>query len=335
MVVQLPNIQLATGHTKSYPGIRLTPIVIKGKQESSHINHLLWEGIENQSIEISELKSSSVPTVTMTNKTLEPFLAFRGTIIRGGGQNRQILHSFIMPEQKELNVPVQCIQHGRWNPHHEKKFSSKSGDVTSSTLRFKSKTQCEAWDTITHTTSLSGTSSGTEDYTVTRDYFVGSENESLTATHSITDVSGAKMEKRQKARNRAQQIIKEVELLEGQVGMYVTIIDPESWGRETSPIQLQCMELFTSADIYAKVHKDVLSSFVSDIAVLPEEIPLIENEHDDPRFLDFLEKIQKASWQKGITIGKESRQEISSSEELFGESIFLGEEMVHMMCSSR
>ena len=335
MVVQLPNIQLATGHTKSYPGIRLTPIVIKEKSGASHLNQLLWEGIEKQAVEISELKSSSVPTVTVINKTPEPFLAFRGTIIRGGGQNRQILHSFIMPEQKELNVPVQCIQHGRWNPYREKKFSSKSGDVTSSSLRFKSKSQCETWDTITHSTSLSGTSSGTDDYTVTHDYIMGSEEDSLTATSFITDASHGQMEKRQKARNRAQQILKEVELIDGQVGMYVTLIDPESWGRKKETVQLQCMELFASNDIYAKVHRDVLSSFVSDIAMLPEDVPTIEQEHDEPMFGEFLEKIQKAPWQQGKNIGKEERQEISTSKEIFGESIYLGEEMVHMMCSSR
>lgn len=324
------DLELALEHTRSYPGIQITPVISK-KARSSKEHRLLWEGVESQSVKIQEKSSSSVPEVELINTTEETFIGYKGSIIRGGGQNRQLLHSFVVPKKASIKIPVQCIQHGRWNPNQQKNFSSKSGDVTSSSLRFSKKSQMETWNNITETATHSGTTSFTEDYTVMHDFMFGNQQESQTAVSSMT-VSGVHFEKkREESREKAQQILKETEPIEGQVGVYIHLVSPEDW-KKGNIKRKEFMEVFASPSLYQKVHKDVLTSFVADAAILPKEekfeIPPVEKD----QFQKFLEKIQNSAWKEKEKIGVEKRQEIASSE-IFGESISDGEEIVHLMCS--
>ena len=131
-------------------------------------------------------------------------------------------------------------------------------------------------------------------------------------------------------------ILKDLEQpIPDQVGMYVTLIDPEAWAEGKTKI-LRCLELFASPEIYQKIHKDMLSSFAMDVAPLPENRPEMEIPPvDEKEFVQFIGEIQKGQWEESSCIGQEKRKEIRNSKELFGETISLGEEMIHMMCSSQ
>ncbi|NUM33328.1 MAG: hypothetical protein HUU50_02190 [Candidatus Brocadiae bacterium] len=332
MTVLSLDLELALEHTKSYPGIQITPVIAKNGRFSKE-RKLLWEGMESNSVKIQEKASSSVPEVELVNESEETFIGCKGSIIRGGGQNRQLLHSFVVPKKASIKIPVQCIQHGRWNPHHSRQFSNRSGDVTSSSLKFSKKSQMETWQNITETATHSGTTSMTEDYTITHDFMFGDHREAQTALSSMTS-TGMKLEKkREESRERAQKILQETEPIEGQVGVYIHLISPEDW-KKGEVKRKEFMEIFASQELYKKVHKDVLTSFVADAAMLPKdepkiEIPALEKE----QFSRFLQKIQQAPWKDKEKIGSEKRQEIVNSSEVFGESIYDEEEMVHLMCS--
>lgn len=333
--MKFPDVELATEYTRSYPGIQVTPIVAKQARDSS-VQRFLWEGIEDKSVEIEEQKNSNVPNVTLINHSTERFLGYRGSIIRGGGQNRHLVHSFVVPEKSHIDIPVQCIQHGRWNPHQSNKFSTKSGDITSSSIRFQNKSQQETWRSIRETTTLSGTISMTEDFTVLRDCLVGTPEEMETATSSLAATDSKTHEQRQKSRDRAQKILSDLEQpLPNQVGVYVTVVDPMEW-KQGKVTLIYCVEIFASPQLYGKAHKDIISSFAVDIALLPEGDPRLEPiAMDEGKFKQLLKEIEGGKWKEDRNIGKEKRFELKSpSPQPFGESIVLENDLVHLMYSS-
>jgi hypothetical protein len=111
------------------------------------------------------------------------------------------------------------------------------------------------------------------------------------------------------------------------------MVDPEEWSRGTVK-KIQCMEVFSSPELYTKIHRDVLSSFASDVASLPENKPEMSFDAiDENQFQKFVEQIKTAQWQQGSSIGNEVREETISAKEVFGESVCLQDEVVHLMCA--
>ncbi len=333
MALNLEGLRLDIENAKYFDGIHFFPIISEKNTQNTNNYRFLWEGMEEKKVDVEELKSSSVPTVTLTNKSSESYIAYRGNIIRGGGQNRQILHSFVVPAQKSLQIPVQCIQQGRWNPNQNKQFSQKAGEVTSSSMRFKSKTQSDTWNTITEQSTRTHTISCSYDYTVNKDYYTGSHQESITAESSITSSQLEEQNKRAEGREKAQKMLKEMENpLPNQVGIYVVMVDADEFVHGKTKL-MDCLELFGNPDLYQKVHKEVTASFITDVVMYLQGQKITLPPATQERFQAFLTKIKGESWKSASSVGEEKREEIAKSERSFGESISINDEMIHVMCS--
>jgi hypothetical protein len=334
----LPDVKPHIESAKQYPGIHIIPVLGTNKQ-NVEVRRFLWEGLADKSVEIKERQNVSVPSVTVVNHSTENFLGYRGSVIRGGGQNRQLLHSFVLSKGVSMDIPVQCIQHGRWNPHQSKSFSNKPGDVTSSSLRFSRKTQEETWHTIHETSVMSGTTSCTDDYTVASDTLVGNREEMAHATSQLTSTDRHGNEVRERSRSRAQTIIQDwVKNIPNQLGLYVIMLDPFEWKSGNMKL-MHCLELFVSPELYEKAHKDLISSFAIDAALLPQDEisqhfyeEKMPPEIDTEMFNKLLEKIRSAPWQQNRNIGSESRHETDANH-AFGEAISQSDTMLHLMYS--
>jgi len=57
----------------------------------------------------------SVGGVTVTNPGPRPLLLFEGTVLDGGWQHRAIVHDVLVPAGVPLDVPVACVEQGRWH----------------------------------------------------------------------------------------------------------------------------------------------------------------------------------------------------------------------------
>ncbi len=64
---------------------------------------------------IGEMPSASVPTVDVTNAGDEPVLLVEGETISGGLQQRTFNVSVIVPPRTSIQVPVSCVEAGRWS----------------------------------------------------------------------------------------------------------------------------------------------------------------------------------------------------------------------------
>lgn len=63
---------------------------------------------------IGELDDPSVPTWTVTNGTGHPLLLVEGEQFVGGDQNRTINVSVLVPGDSTMEIPVSCLEAGRW-----------------------------------------------------------------------------------------------------------------------------------------------------------------------------------------------------------------------------
>ncbi len=63
---------------------------------------------------IDELADPSVPALTAVNPTGRPILLVEGEQFVGGDQNRTLNVSVLLPAAAKLQIPVSCLEAGRW-----------------------------------------------------------------------------------------------------------------------------------------------------------------------------------------------------------------------------
>jgi hypothetical protein len=83
----------------------------------------LDEAVEAKAADIHEVGSGSVPTVAVETKDT-PVVIFGGDTIVGGKQNRIVNVTIWLTAMKTTQIPVTCLEHGRWDPGQEARFAS-------------------------------------------------------------------------------------------------------------------------------------------------------------------------------------------------------------------
>ncbi len=85
------------------------------KQDDSGILSL-EESIESGVLLITEKDSGNVPKLLASSKAKQPVFLMAGEIVSGGKQDRIISRDMIiLPGEKDVEVPVFCVEAGRWN----------------------------------------------------------------------------------------------------------------------------------------------------------------------------------------------------------------------------
>jgi hypothetical protein len=92
-------------------------------------------------LEITEADVESVPTLTVTSVIDSPFLLVEGETVAGGLQQRTLNVSVLVPPRQRLDIPVSCVEAGRWGG--ARTFSGSSGHVSRRVRRAKSATVAE------------------------------------------------------------------------------------------------------------------------------------------------------------------------------------------------
>lgn len=92
-------------------------------------------------LQIAEADAESVPTLTVTSVIDEPFLLVEGETVAGGLQQRTLNVSVLVPPRQRLDIPVSCVEAGRWGG--ARTFSGSSGHVSRRVRRAKSATVAE------------------------------------------------------------------------------------------------------------------------------------------------------------------------------------------------
>jgi hypothetical protein len=105
-------------------------------QENRPIDYLLSdEAIESGTVTVGEVsQEGSVPDLFVENKGDRRALFLEGEELRGAKQNRILNTSVLVPAHAKLNIPVSCVEQGRWR--RTSAFLAASGTISPSHLRY-------------------------------------------------------------------------------------------------------------------------------------------------------------------------------------------------------
>lgn len=96
--------------------LTLTPIVANGAEHKSEIAVLtLDEAMDRKQVVIREAPNEDVNNLILVNRSSQPLFVLAGEVILGGKQDRIIGSNTIIPAKTTQQVPVFCVEHGRWD----------------------------------------------------------------------------------------------------------------------------------------------------------------------------------------------------------------------------
>ena len=110
MIQQLANASIGVPVTRA--GITFFPVFIHQSAPeflSGAAGHL----------EVTERPGAEVPTLRVSNKNHLPVLISEGETLNGGWQNRVVNVSVLVPAHSEIDIPVSCVEAGRWGGRRE------------------------------------------------------------------------------------------------------------------------------------------------------------------------------------------------------------------------
>jgi hypothetical protein len=76
---------------------------------------VLDEAMASGKVKIREIADGSVNSLTFINQAERPVFVLAGEVILGGKQDRIIGRNTVIPAKTTQEVPVYCVEHGRWN----------------------------------------------------------------------------------------------------------------------------------------------------------------------------------------------------------------------------
>lgn len=105
--------------------LTLTPIVATAPAAEGADDQLLVldEAMAAHKVKIREIADGSVNSLTFVNQADHPVFVLAGEVIIGGKQDRIIGRNTVIPAKTTQEVPVYCVEHGRWTGQ-TKEFST-------------------------------------------------------------------------------------------------------------------------------------------------------------------------------------------------------------------
>ena len=105
----LPNLETLTlGRPVNRLGISFIPVYLMANALPEIVTG------DDSGLEVNELDSPEVGTLSVANPTRRPILAIQGEQLVGGDQNRTLNVSVLIPPLDRRQVPVSCLEQGRW-----------------------------------------------------------------------------------------------------------------------------------------------------------------------------------------------------------------------------
>jgi hypothetical protein len=145
--------------------LTLTPIVAKDDKSISKDDLLvLDEAMANKQVTIKEVGEGSVNDLTLTNRADRPLFLLAGEVILGGNQDRIIGRNTVIPAKTTQEVPVFCVEHGRWDGKSKEFTTGKS--LAHGRLRGKAsfEAQQDVWNEVSDKNEKRATKSASDTY---------------------------------------------------------------------------------------------------------------------------------------------------------------------------
>lgn len=113
--------RLVVGQSARFGALEVFPLFQQSDPSGSspHLSTpyvLLADALENGAARVEEVsEDGSVPTLRLVNDSDTPVLAFDGEELVGAKQNRILSVSILAPPRQAIDIPVACVEQGRWS----------------------------------------------------------------------------------------------------------------------------------------------------------------------------------------------------------------------------
>ena len=190
----------------------------------------LKKGFELGLVEVKECEQSTVNTLLVKNKSIDPLILIDGEEVVGGKQNRIVNSTTVIAPKSESPVSVSCTEHGRWKYKSEFKSSVHIANYNTRRAKLKAERECapvqnEVWSSIN----------------------------CLEDSLDFSSPTSAMSESYEAQRINHAEFINAFEVVDGQNGALV-ILNGEIKG----------FELFLNPEIYRQFHEKIIKSYLID-----------------------------------------------------------------------
>ena len=288
------------GEPTIHAQMAMFPLLTEEEGTADYI--ILDEAIANGCAHVTEIdESGTVPEVKFKNSSDKRIFMMEGEELVGAKQNRTLNLSILAPAEKEITIPVTCVESGRWRTCESERFDTsdrvhysrgrrKKMESVSENMNFYNRpeaNQSKVWEEI-------------------------SSKELRMESFSPTSSMGAIFEKN---KGRISDYVKAFTAVENQAGMLVMVGD-----------DIVGLDLFDNKETLKKLMPKLVRSFALDA------IELNTSKKYQPRTEDAEDLLKKTatankSMHPAIGDGKNLRLQ---SEEVIGGALSLGYQMIHL-----
>jgi hypothetical protein len=129
----LPEVRV--GAPIGHEALTIFPLYSESSAGSVGVDYLLAdEAIAAGTVRVEEIgESGSVPNLLVTNEGDARVLFIEGEELRGAKQNRVLNTSVLIPARSKTQIPVSCVEQGRWR--YSSRLFGSSGSHSSAKLR--------------------------------------------------------------------------------------------------------------------------------------------------------------------------------------------------------
>ncbi len=147
----MADVRFGVGAPIVQGGVAVFPIVDAQAPDTPDAGiATLAEGLEAETLAITEREGGDVPTLQVVNAGKEPVLLTAGEVVQGGKQDRVVVSDVLIPaDGKAHDVPVNCVEQSRWSYTGEAKFGygGRAETALKETVQV-AKDQGRTWETV-------------------------------------------------------------------------------------------------------------------------------------------------------------------------------------------
>jgi len=154
------------GAPVSYRNLTLFPLVAKTAAAGTDYD-VLDEGLKAGRVKVVEKGEGEVNQLRLKNESKRPLFVMSGEVVLGGKQDRIIGKDQIIGAGETVDVPVYCVEHGRWTAGSMGHAFAAGGSLADSEVRKKAAfkdSQAEVWDKVAEKNAKRGVANATGTY---------------------------------------------------------------------------------------------------------------------------------------------------------------------------
>jgi hypothetical protein len=162
------DAETAVGPPASYKNLTFYPLVARGPSAAPAGDYLvLDEGLKSGKVHVVEKGDAEVNFLTLENRSQRPLFVMSGEVVIGGKQDRIIGKDAIIGAGEVVNVPVYCVEHGRWTESTDGRRFRSAGSMADTKVRKKAAykdSQSEVWKEVAAKNQTRGIANSTGTY---------------------------------------------------------------------------------------------------------------------------------------------------------------------------